>query len=121
MYPVLFHICVAFLIASVPVIFCFRPRLLLGTTILGTTILIVDKSSFCALLRIDVLETLVVDTQLKHFSMLDNVQRVVSNIEWVLERRPKLLSFKNSFSISRYLFLATEMTADEFNSDHNSI
>jgi hypothetical protein len=47
--------------------------------------------------------------------MLDYVKHVVSNLEWILERCPELLSFEDKLIIPEDFLFATDVTADEFN------
>lgn len=82
---------------------------------------IVDKSSFGPILMVEVLEALVVNSQLKDFSVLDDVEHVVSNLKRVLERSPKLLDLKGELSIFKYLLLSTYVTANQFNGDQRRI
>ena len=112
--PILFHIRMTFFVSPITIILFFLLLLLLS-------VIFINKCFFRLLLGINVREALVIDSQLKHFSMLNNVKWMISNVERILELSTKLLSFVHDLSISEDSLFSTQMTADEFYCDKYTI
>lgn len=66
---------------------------------------------------VQVLKALIVNSEFKLVTMLYDVQLMAANFKRVLERGSELLHLENASAISENLFLATEITAHELNSD----
>lgn len=116
LHPVLFHIGVTLLIAAITIVF-----LLLFFFILVILISFIYKCSLGSVLVVQVLETLIINSHLKHLPMLDYIQTMVSNVEGILKWCAKLLCFEDKFSIFVYALFPTQMTAYHFYCYHYTI
>jgi len=63
---------------------------------------------------IQMLKTLIINSQLKLVAMLDDVQLMTTDFKRVLERGPEFLHLENASAVSKNLFLATQIAAHEF-------
>jgi hypothetical protein len=76
------------------------------------------KIALSSVLVVKVLETLIIYSQLKVFSVLDYVQHVVIYLEWVLKSSAKFLDFIDKLAISENFLFPSKMTANQLDSHH---
>ena len=107
-----------FLISSIAVIlitFCIIILLLLLLLLLFP---IKHKRPPSLILIEQMLKTLVINSEFKHLSMLNDIEHVVVDLEWILEWCTKLLHFKDHSAITENFLLPTQMTANQLNRYH---
>ena len=108
-----------FLVASIAIVLVsFFSSVFIRITLISILLTIffpfIHKGSLSAITVVQVLETLVIYPQFIVVPVLNNIEHVIANLEWILEVYSEFLDFVKNHSIFENFFFTTEMAADEF-------